>query len=102
MRRIRLTRTFFAQLHDLLEQGYPRFGERVVVEKRELVFELIERHLARYPRIPRDPRHGYCVYPVRKTPFVLVYDFDDDELRVLFIFHKSSDLSAADLSKVEW
>jgi mRNA-degrading endonuclease RelE of RelBE toxin-antitoxin system len=102
MRRVRLSKTFFQQLHTLLEQGYPKFGERVVLEKRDLVFRLIEQHLARYPRVPRDPSHGLCVYPVRKTPFALVYDYDDAELRVLFIFHKHADLSDLDPGMVEW
>jgi len=102
MRQVRHSRTFFQQLHLLLEQGYPKFGERVVLEKRNLVFRLIEQHLAAYPKIPRDPKHGLCVYPVRKTPFVLVYDYDDAELRVLFVFHKHADLSDLNQSMVEW
>ena len=73
-----------------------------MLEKRDLVFRLIEQHLAGYPRIPRDRKHGLCVYPVRKTPFMLVYDFDDAELRVLFAFHKHADLSDLDPSAVEW
>ncbi len=102
MRTIRLSQTFFIQLHTLLEQGYTRFGERVVLEKRDRVFRLIESHLVSYPRIPRDPKHGLCVYPVRKTPFILVYDYDDVELRVMFVFHASADYAGVDPSTVEW
>jgi mRNA-degrading endonuclease RelE of RelBE toxin-antitoxin system len=102
MRRVPLSKTFFQQLHVLLEQGYPKFGERVVLEKRDLVFHLIEQHLTLYPRIPRDPKHGLCAYPVRRTPFVLAYDYDDAELRVLFVFHKHADLTDLDPSAVEW
>ena len=101
MRRVRLSKTFFQQLHILLEQGYPMFGERVVLEKRNRVFRLIEQHLISYPKIPRDPTHGLCVYPVRKTPFVVVYDYDA-ELRVLFVFHKHADLRDLDPRVVEW
>jgi hypothetical protein len=46
MRRVRLSKTFFEQLHVLLEQGYPKFGGRVVIETRDRVFRLIEQHLA--------------------------------------------------------
>ena len=102
MRQVRLSRTFFDQLHILLEQGYPKFGERVVLEKRERVFRLIENHLVHYPRIPRDPRHGLCVYPVRKPPFVVVYDYDDVELRVMFLFHEHDDYANLDPNLVEW
>ena len=102
MRRVRLSRTFFDQLHQLLKQGYPKFGERVVLEKRDRIFRLIEQHLARYPRVPRNHRHGLCVYPVRGTPFVLLYDYDDEELRVLFVFHRAADLSDIDPFAAEW
>ena len=102
MRRVRLSKTFRDQLDELIAQGYPKFGERVVTEKRDAVLRTITEHLAAYPRRPRDDRHGYCVYPVSKTPFVLIYDFDDHELRVLFIFHGRDDLRRLDPSTVEW
>lgn len=102
MRRVRLSQTFRDQLDELIAQGYPKFGERVVTEKRELVLDLINDHLARHPRRPRHPQHGMCVYPVSRTPFVLIYDFDDDELRVLFIFHGADDLRRLDPSTVTW
>ena len=102
MRQVRLSRTFRDQLDELIAQGYPKFGERVVTEKRNLVLNLISRHLAHHPRRPRHPQHGMCVYPVAKTPFVLIYDFNDDELRVLFIFHGAADLRSLDPSTVEW
>lgn len=102
MRLIRLSRTFRDQLDELIAQGYPKFGERVVTEKRDLVLRTITDHLARHPRRPRHPQHGLCVYPVSKTPFVLIYDFDDDELRVLFVFHGAADLRQLDTAGVEW
>ncbi len=102
MRRVRVSRTFFDQLHTLLEQGYPRFGERIVLEKRERVFHLIENHLAHYPRVPRDSQHGLCVYPVRRTPFVVVYDYDEEEVRVMFLFHERDHYANLDARAVEW
>ena len=102
MRRIRLSRTFRDQLDALIAQGYPRFGERVVTEKRDLVLHTITEHLARHPRRPRHPQHGMCVYAVSKTPFVLIYDYDADELRVHFIFHGADDMSQLDPKTVEW
>jgi hypothetical protein len=42
------------------------------------------------------------VYPVTKTPFVVVYDYDDTELRVMFIFHARADLRSIDPVSVEW
>ena len=59
---MRLSKTFFQQLHILLEPCYPKFGERVVLEKRNRVFRLIEQHLISYPRIPLeiDPERSWC------------------------------------------
>lgn len=102
MRQVRLSRTFRDQLDELIAQGYPKFGDRVVTEKRELVLRTITDHLAQHPRRPRHPQHGMCVYSVSRTPFVLIYDFDEDELRVLFIFHGAADLRRLDPTTVAW
>ncbi len=102
MRRVRFSKTFRDQLDELITQGYPKFGARVVTEKRDLVLRVITDYLALHPRRPRDAQHGLCVYPVSRTPFVLIYDFDDDELRMLFIFHGRDDLRRLDPITVEW
>ena len=102
MRRVRLSNTFLDQLDTLLEQGYPRFGERVVREKRDRVFSTIADHIARHPQIEPDPDLDLCVYLVSRTPFVLIYDYDDDEVRVHFVLHKSADRSDLDPTSAEW
>ncbi len=102
MRRVRISRSFSDQLDRLLEQGFPKFGARIVIEKRNRVLGTINQHLAESPKRPRHPRHGLCVYPVTKTPFVVVYDYDDTELRVMFIFHARADLRSIDPVSVEW
>jgi hypothetical protein len=102
MRRVRISKTFIAQLNELVEQGFPRFGTRVVTEKRELVFKTITDYLAQYPRRPQHPILRLCVYPVSKTPFKLLYDFDDAELRVHFIVHKNASLDDLDPTSAVW
>ena len=102
MRRVRLSKTFLDQLDTLLEQGFPRFGATVVTEKRDRVFHLITNHLAHYPKIPIDPDLGLYIYPVSQTPFILIYDFDDVELRVHFILPGSMDRSDLDPTNIEW
>ena len=102
MRRVRLSQTFRDQLDQLIEQGFPRFGARVVTEKRERVLDLITDHLTLFPRNPRDSHLGLCVYPVSQTPFVLIYDFDDAELRIHFILHGAHDLRRLDPNSAEW
>jgi len=62
MRQVRLSKTLRDQLDELITQGYPKFGERVVTEKRDLVLRAITDHLTAYPRRPRDHRNGVCVY----------------------------------------
>ena len=103
MRRVRLSKTFQAQFDTLLEQGFPRFGERVVRQKRELVYRLIDKFLAHHPDAKRPlPGLGLRVYAVSKTPFVVLYDFDDAELRVHFVFHKHANLEDLDPASAEW
>ena len=103
MRRIRLSKTFTEHLHTLLEQGVPRFGARLVDEKRNLVYNLIEHYLAHFPAAKTaDPRLGLTVYPVAKSPFVVLYDYDDAELRVHFIRPASADRRDLDPASAEW
>lgn len=102
MRHVRLSKTFLDQFDALLEQGYPHFGERVVREKRDRVFSMIATDMAKDPRLEPDPDLDLCVYPVSRTPFVLIYDYDDDELRIHFVLHKSGDRSDLDPKSAEW
>ena len=102
MRRIRLSRTYQHELEELLEQGIPRFGLAVVEQKRDLVNDTIEQFLARHPRRPVDPVLGIWSYPVTDAPFVLLYDFDDHELRIHLIIHESADRTLIDLATIEW
>jgi hypothetical protein len=101
-RRIRLSRTFEIESNLLLQQGIPRFGRGVVEQKRDLIARTIEQFRLRHPVRPIDPVIGICAYPVAKTPFVLLYDYDDAELRIHLIVHASADRTAIDLSSVVW
>lgn len=103
MRRIRVSKTFTDQLHALLAQGLPLFGEQVVAEKRTLVYDVIEHHLALFPASKQpDPSLGLTVYPVSNTPFVVLYDFDNSELRVHFILPARADRRDLDPTSAEW
>ena len=102
MRRVRLSKTFAIEAEALLEQGIERFGDIVVEEKRNRIKTTIEQHLALHPRRPVDPILGIWPYPVTDTPFVLIYDFDDTELRIHLIIHESADRRLIDLSTVAW
>jgi hypothetical protein len=103
MRVVRLSQTFLEQLNALLAQGIVPFGPSLVAQKRDLVYAFIGNFLARHPDAKqRHPRLGLRVYAVRKTPFVLVYDFDEIELRVHFIVHKRANLDDLDPTSAEW
>ena len=102
MRRVRYSTTFLEQLDMLLAQGEPKFGPRVIDEKRQLVYDTIDNRLAAFPRRERVADIGLYVYTIAKTPFLVVYDFDDSELRVYFMLHAKSDRGAIDPDLVEW
>lgn len=103
MRSIRYSRTFTDELETLLDQGEPKFGVAVVDSKKQLVRRTITKHLVDYPKTGHlEPEHGLFIYTVRRTPFVLIYDFDDAELRIHMVVHKSADRTTLDPSTVEW
>ena len=102
MRSFRLSRTFNDELVELLGQGLPRFGASVVADKQALVFDTIETYLVHFPARPVDPVLGLCACSVGKTPFVLLYDYDDIELRVHLVIHESADRTLIDLAAVVW
>ena len=103
MRAVRLSRTFSDQLADYLDAGELRYGRVVADEKRRLVFNTIQNIVAVAPGM--KARHGdlgLVVYPITNTPFFIVYDYDDDEVRVLLIFIGGKSIDAIDVSTVEW
>jgi hypothetical protein len=98
MRNVRVSKTALDQLNALLAQGIEPFAE-----KRDRVYATIEHVLAAFPAIKRPhPDLGLCVYPIARTPFVLLYDFDNSELRVHFIFHRHADLRDRDQTSIKW
>ena len=58
--------------------------------------------LAYFPRRPIDPILGVCTYSVTGTPFVLLYDFDDQELWMWLVIHGNADRSKVNLKSVVW
>ena len=58
--------------------------------------------LAHYPISQVDPVIGICAYQVRTTPIVVLYDYDDAELRIHMLIHAAADRTQVDLSAVVW
>ena len=103
MRTLRFSKTFEHAFDALLAEGEPRFGANLVRQKRTVVLSTIANFLTVHPDAKRPhPRLGLVVYPISKTPFVVLYDFDDTELRVHFIFLKGADLERLDPGSAEW
>ena len=100
MRTIRYSRSFYDELATLLDQGIDRFGTAVVARKRDAVLHTIRHFLVHHPKRPADPTLGICTYQVRKSPFVIVYDYDDSELRIHLVIHASADRTLIDLGSV--
>ena len=103
MRVVRYSKTFARAIDALLAQGEPKFGPAVVRSKRKLVRDTAEHYLAHFPAA-KQPDHalGLTIYPIGKTPFVILYDYDDVGLRVHFVFHKNADLTELDPASAEW
>jgi plasmid stabilization system protein ParE len=102
MRQVRYSTTFIHQFNALLAQGEAKFGASVADQKRELVYDTIDHYLARFPKKPRDPDIDLYTHAISGTPFVVIYDFDDTELRVFFIVHGHADRVRIHPASVEW
>ncbi|KAF2989362.1 hypothetical protein OGR47_07760 [Methylocystis sp. MJC1] len=103
MRSIRVSRTYLAALHDLLAFGHTRFGRAVVDEKRKRISDVIRNVLAVYPTIGGfDESHGIHFHAVSGTPFVLLYDFDEAELRIHLVIHRRANRSSVDVANIDW
>ena len=92
MRAVRLSLTARLQFQSLLRDGASKFGIDVADAKRTIVETCLRIYLAEYPHHGfRMPRKRLYHFPVTDTPFAVVYDYDDTELRVYFIVHQRAD-----------
>lgn len=81
------------------------YGGRLAQEKKRHVFSLFDEIIASTPALkPRHPSLGLIVYPVSKTPFIVIYDFDDEEVRVMTCVLKGAGdrLDDFDVASVTW
>lgn len=103
MRRVRLSRSFAETFKKQLLYGASRYATLVVEDKRARVERTIFEVLCSNPGIGKFvPDLGLRLYRVSKTPFILLYDFDDNELRMHPLVHARSDRSGIDLAEVDW
>jgi hypothetical protein len=73
------------------------------MDKQGRLYDTIDNHLVHFPRTAKfDSRLGLYVYSVSQTPFVVLYDFDDDEPRVHFVLHARADRRRIDPASVIW
>jgi hypothetical protein len=103
MRRVRRSRSSVDGLQLMLRQGLGKFGLYVVTKKQQLVDDIIDGFLTEFPHLGlRTPRKSFYHYPVSGTPFTVIYEYDDSELRVLFIVHQSANRKRLKTTDVEW
>jgi hypothetical protein len=68
-------------------------------------FRFIDTTLSRTPALKRrDAKLNLVVYPVSHTPFIVIYDLDDNEVWVLTCLLKGAGnrVDDFDLALVEW
>jgi plasmid stabilization system protein ParE len=103
MRNVRISRTARDMFLNLLDQGLAKFGTDVTEQKRWLVLTCIGQFLTHFPHLGlRTPRKSFYHYPVSGTPFTVIYEYDEVELRVLFIVHNSTNRRRLKATDVEW
>ena len=103
MRAVRYSRTAETNFQVLLAQGAAKFGRRVAHDKRRVLIEFVRNFIAAFPHLGLRTRgKSFLYYPIRDTPFTVVYDYDDREVRVLFIVHKSADRRRLRHDDVVW
>ena len=103
MRVVRYSVTAEQNFLALLQQGADKFGVGVAAEKRRLLIDCVNDYLTVYPHHGLRTRgKPFLHYPVQYTPFTIVYEYDDKELRILFILHKRADRQQLDLTDVTW
>jgi plasmid stabilization system protein ParE len=103
MRTVRYAQSAEASFQTLLAQGAEKFGVEVADGKRLLLRACVSTYLAVYPHHGlRIPAQSFRHYPVADTPFVVVFDYDDTEVRVLFIVHQRADRRHLNRAEVAW
>jgi hypothetical protein len=102
MRNVRYSKTSIEHFNALLAVGAFQFGRGVAVEKQSRVYNAVDQHISLYPDKQKDTRLDLCVYAVHKTPFVLLYEFDDTEVRVFYILHSHMSRKGLRKDTVTW
>jgi plasmid stabilization system protein ParE len=103
MRAVRYAQSAEASFQILLAQGAEKFGVDVADEKRLLLRACVSSYLATYPHHGlRTPGQTFRHYPVADTPFTVVFEYDDAEVRVLFIVHQRADRRQLNRADVAW
>ena len=86
MRRVHLSRAFAYALKRHLRESAERFGLATARTIEQKIARVIFKHLPHSPLLGRQHTVlGRYVFHVPKTPFVLLYNFDDQELRMHLI-----------------
>lgn len=96
------SRTYDRERDVLLADGSERFGPEVADVKKKRIEHVIERFLLFYPVRSPDPIVELVVYRISKTPFVLVYDYSDTELRIHHIVYARMSRTSVKNLAIEW
>jgi plasmid stabilization system protein ParE len=103
MIKLRVARSALATFDRMLEQGAEKFGLDLVLQKQALVQSALSGLLCDIPHLGRwDLTLKLYSYSITDTPFVIFYEYDDEEVRVLFISHQRADHRRLHRDDVTW
>ena len=76
------------QLKELTAYGLKDFEAATIKAKRTLLSSALEALALMPERHPIDQAIGYRKMPIKKTPYIVVYGFTDDELQIKQILRR--------------
>jgi hypothetical protein len=104
MRSIRFSLTALQSLELLLGLGSAYYSDEFLTYQKNRVFDSVRVHLLAFPEAcpVNKTFRNLRIYNVKHTPFAVVYDFDDTELRIRQIVHRRANRTPASVANIQW
>jgi plasmid stabilization system protein ParE len=104
MRTVRFSVAAENNLTAMLADGAAHYSQSFLEAQRSRVYATILRTIAPFPDMRPQNHHfdGLRLLSIKHTPFTVVYDFDDAEVRILQVLHRRAAMTRARLSNIEW
>jgi plasmid stabilization system protein ParE len=104
MRTVRISVTAENSLTAMLVDGAAHYSLPFLEAQRSRVYATILRTIAQFPDMrPQNVNFdGLRLLSIKHTPFTVVYDFDDAEVRILQVLHRRAAMTRARALNIEW